>query len=279
MDMADEVYYITPYLWNGRVKKFIRKNDTKIRKIDLTATNGFSIGSTICYWNNHKSDKVTIYSKNKQVVVDKLSDIEYLPYDLENTLSIHQKGWMKKDRLLRINGRLHTNTNKHKILESDDEHKYKVYHQHINKIYYAKNSDIEKYGLDDFQSPKIIIGMSSDNRPFFDRVGEYATTQCSYFVTDTIENLEMRYEQMNSNFAKFWFTTGRQDLGDDKMNGLFYHAAFRLYPNIPLSIMSDDAIYRYFDLTDKEIEIIEKYAKIVDNENEKRVLRYAKKAR
>ena len=48
------------------------------------------------YWNTHKQDKAIIYSNGENIELDKLSDIKYLSFDINNTLSIHKKGWDQK---------------------------------------------------------------------------------------------------------------------------------------------------------------------------------------
>ena len=92
---AEEVYYITPFIWNGRAKKIIADNG--ISKVDLTAAKHFDVFSSICYWNNHPTDKKKIITTSKgDIEIDNLSDIEYLPFDIDNTLIYsHRKCWAK----------------------------------------------------------------------------------------------------------------------------------------------------------------------------------------
>ena len=76
---------------------------------------------------------------------------------------------------------------------------------------------------------------------------------------------------MLTNFTKFWFATGRQDLGDTELIGLLYHTTFRLFPDIPLHITEDADIYEWLGLTDDDIAIVEKYADIIKVRNERRL--------
>ena len=269
--MAEEVYYITPYIWNGRVKKFIRDHNTRIRKIDLTAVNSFTIGGSICYWNTHGADRTTIHTENSTVEIDRLSDLYYIPFDIENTLTIHKKGWAK-NRIMgfKHNGRIDAHYHIELLRdEQDDEFKYPVYSTSIYNMKYTNEKGIRLYGLDLFHRPKIIIGRTRDNNPFIDRNGEYANTNFPYYLTDTIDNLEIRYKQLQSKFTKCWLTTGTQDVNGNR-NAFIYHATLRLFPDIPLSITEDQEIYEYFGLNDDEVRIVEYYAEIVDGVTKRR---------
>ena len=286
IDMAEEVYYITPIIWNGRTKKFIAKHKNRIKMVDLTTTDEFNVGSSICYWNTAKRKGVVIKTRGDDINIGELTDLEYLPMDTPNTLSIHRKAWTKNrtllcnitnlhshydKRLLRRICELDSHNNKESLsLQQDDEFKYKVYHQHSGKIYYTNAEGIRKYGVSQYRTPKVIIGTSSDNTPFMDRHGEYATTQCSYFVEGSDDELDARYKQLSSKFTKFWMITGRQDSGEDDYAGLIYHTIFRLFPRIPLDITSDDDIYKWLELTPNEIAIVEKYSAIAEEKNNKR---------
>ena len=273
MKMAEEVYYVTPYIWHTAAKKMIAED--KITKIDLTAGHAFVVGSSICYWNNHKRDKKEIHTKNKVIEIDTLSEILYLPCDLENTLSIHKKMWNKKYRMgFKHNpiidyGDLHD--------KKDEVNCYPLYSTSEYSIKYVDERNIRKYGLELFHSPKVIIGFTRDNNPFIDRYGEYATEAHSYYITDTLENLEVRMIQLSSNLAKFYFSTARQESSKELSAIALYRRAFRLFPDIPLSITDDKAIYEWLELTAEEIDIVERHAGYVDGMNFRRQERNEKK--
>ena len=288
MASAEEVYYVTPFIWNGRARKFVEKNNDAIRHIDFDITDDFEAGTSICYWNTHPSkDKIKLYRKGVKIEIDRLTDIEYLPYDMNNTLHIHMKGWQKNrigwkantnihthynKRLLQRNSKLDTFHNKDKLKnETSDEFRHKVFVHSMHRFFYTNDKGVKLYGQDLFNTPKIIIGASKDNTPYFDRKGEVATTQCAYYLIDTIPNLEIRFKQLQTNFTKFWFATGRQDLGDSELIGLLYHTTFRLFPDIPLHITEDKDIYEWLDLTADDIAIVEKYADIIKERNERRL--------
>ena len=266
MAMAEEVYYITPYIWNQVAKKMIAED--KITKIDLTAGYAFNVGSSICYWNNHKQDKKEIYTKNKVIEIDRLSDIEYLPCDLENTLSIHKKMWNKKYRIgFKINPsidyeELHN--------ERDEVNCYPIYSTSKFNMKYTDERSIRKYGLDLYHSPKIMVGFTRDNNPFMDRYGEYGSEAHAYYLIDAIENLDIRMVQLKSKLAKFYFSTARQENSKELSAIALYRRAFRLFPDIPLSITTDQAIYEWLELTAEEIDIVERHAGYVDGMNERR---------
>ena len=271
--MADEVYYVTPHLWNGNVKQFFLYGDKKIRNVDLNASDAFNIGITICYWNTHKQDKAIIYSNDEKIELDKLSDIEYLSFDLNNTLSIHKKGWGKTAiKMERVFLLLASKTNPILRRVRDDEFKYPVFSTSVHNFYYTNEVGMDKYGRDLFNTPKIMISRNRDIVPLFDRVGEYANTDMTNLIIDTIENLEIRHNQLQSNFAKFWFTTGCNTINNQRC-GFSHLRAIQRFPDIPLSITTDDEIYKWLDLTENEIKVVEKYADL----SRKKKFRHEKK--
>ena len=98
LEVADEVYYITPYLWNGKAKQLFLFVDDKIKSVDFNISEHFDIFESICYWQGSKTSrdiKVKITAKDKCFHINKLSDIKYIPYNMHDTLSIHQKAWAK----------------------------------------------------------------------------------------------------------------------------------------------------------------------------------------
>ena len=273
IEMADEVYYVTPYIWNGNARGVVEKNDTKIRKVDFTAGEMFDVGSSICYWNNAKADEGVIETKNKKIKFDRLSEIIYVPFDLENTLSIHRKGWAKKPigfkaglsniMMLKYEGKLKP--------VKDDEFKHPVYSTSIHRLYYTNEVGYEMYE-NLYGKPKIMVGRSSDNAAFFDRDGELAATHMASCLFDTAENLEIRFKQLTSKFTKFWFQTSSQEM-NGKTSAFVYHAAYHHFPDIPLSITTDDEIHDYFELSDDEVKVVEKYAHIATESEKRRVKR------
>ena len=263
---AEEVYYITPYIWNGRAKRIIRENS--ISKIDLTASDHFSVGSSICYWNNHQSGKKEIHTGNKVFEINNLSDVEYLPLDIDNTFSIHKKLWDKGGIMgFRVNIKIlydEIRTTK------SEEYRYAVYSTNRYKIKYTNEESIKKYGEDLFHTPKIMVGFTRDNSPFYDREGEYATEAMAYYLLDSVENLDIRYKQLGSKLAKFYAYTARQEKCGGRTGMAMYRKAMRKYPDIPLNITTDEGIYKWLGLTDTEIGVVEMYAAKTDQQAKKR---------
>ena len=260
LEVADEVYYITPYLWNGNVRKFLLYADEKIKSVDFNISEHFDIFESICYWQGSKINrdfKVEITAKNQCYIISKLSDIKYIPYNMHDTLSIHQKAWAKNPIGIQRCDFLDSHDNLAILKkEQDDEYKYPVIGTNIKKPYYTNKGGIERFGIDLYQTPKVIISNVS-GEILFDRVGEYATTHSPKFLTDTLPNLEIRYKQLHSSFAKFWFATSRQSKGN-KPDILLYMPAMSLFPDIPLHITEDQDIYEWLGLTDNEIEVVKR---------------------
>ena len=275
IDNADEVYYVTPYIWNGKSKKMI--DDNAVYKVDLDADKEFGVNSSICYWNTHKKDKRTIHTNGKVIEFDDLSDIEYLPYDVENTLSIHKKMWDKERMGIYARNVVCTFQKKEMISkEKSEEFPYKFFYSTRNTFFYVNEEGINLYGKELYETPKLIIGAFTDNIPFFDREGKCGSLLGAYLLVDSVENLDVRYRQLQSKLAKFYMMTARQTK-NNKPTIYMYFKGIRLFPNIPLHITTDADIYSYFDLSDEEISVVEKYAQIATESENKRRMRDEKK--
>ena len=270
MEMADEVYYLTPLIWNGRHKDFMRQLSHKCGKVEIDTGKHFSVAMAICYWHTHKKDKMNISYGDYKIEVDKMTDIKYIPYNIYETLSIHQKGWSKAPVKVNRFGydMLFAKYDGNMKKQKDDEFKHPVFSTNAHNLYWANDKGREKY-KEYYGIPKIIIGRSRDNTPLFDRQGEYATTHMTYSITGQYDELVIRHKQLQSKFAKFWYETARQEMGKS-VAGLIYHGGIKCFPDIPLSITDDDAIYEWLGLTDDEIKVVEKYATKVDEINIRR---------
>ena len=282
---SENIYFITPYIWNGHARRLQAKMNKMVGYVDLTAGKHFDVAMSVSYWNTAKRKGCTVKTEKEEIEIEQLDEIQFIPYKIDETLSIHRKVWTKNKMKVKVLSRIHSHANKrlmkrkdaldtfhHSELTNeneDDEFKYKVFHLNPSKFYYTTKEGIEKYGIDEFESPKIVIGVSSDNTPFFDRKGEYATTHNGYVIFDTLENLENRFKQLNTNFTKFLLETARQDMGGSSA-GLLYHSVLRLFPDIPLSITTDEGIFEWLGLTDEEIAVVNKFAVKVDKRDERR---------
>ena len=272
MEVADEVYYITPYLWNKRMMKWMEYADEKIGKVDLNISDHFDIRSSICYWHTHKKDKLTIYSKDgNQIEIDNMRDIKYIPFDIDNTLSIHRKGWAKKPiKMLRIGSLVADKESAKLQREKTEEFKYPVFSTSVGNLYYTNEVGKNIYGDELLKTPKIMLGRTRDNTPLYDRDGEYASTAMAFVIFDTLDNLDIRYRQLHSKFYRFWFATGRSERGGF-YDSFLYNDAFNLFPDIPLTMTEDDEIYKWLGLNDDEIKVVEKYARLKVNGNDRKM--------
>ena len=276
IEMADEVYYITPFIWNGSAKKCFDRLNGHVDKVDLGAGNSFDgVYSPICYWSykKRKVDGCNLYLKEGvKVELGDLNDIRYIPLDANNTLSIHRRVWDSTKSLgLWIRCAIDWESTH---IESSEEQCYKVFSTGRYKLRYTNERVIERYSFDLYSEPKILIGFMRDNDAFYDRVGEYATIAQVFILTG--DNLDIRYKQLTSSFARFWFATSRQDMGDSSMVGI-YRAAARAFPDIPLHITDDHDIYEWLGVSSKEIEVIERYAAEAREQSERRNAKYCKK--
>ena len=154
----------------------------------------------------------------------------------------------------------------------DDEFKYPVFSTSVHNFYYTNEVGMDKYGRDLFKTPKIMIPRNSDIMPLFDKNGCYANTDMVNLIIDDVGNLEIRIKQLHSNFARFWFSTGCNTINNQRC-GFSHLRAIHSFPDIPLSITTDDEIYKWMDLSDNEIKVVEKYADL----SRKKKFRHEKK--
>ena len=279
LDVAEEVYYVTPFIWNPNYPHLTKKLSDRVTDVDIALVKkNFNIGTAVCYWHTNTKDgdiKVKL-SDDKIITITKLNDIKYIPFDSINTFSIHKKGWDKQRYIpSKCKRGLDLYYQKDCIMKRrDDEYRYPIFSTNINKLYYTNGEGLRRYGDDLRRTPKIIISTTRNNVPFLDKYGEYMTTNMSYIMVDDIDILEVRMEQLQSNFAKFWFFTGRvENANYDKMvsGGFIYANALKFFPDIPLNLVKNGDINDWIGLDDKEVAIVNKYAKIATEQNERRV--------
>ena len=273
MDMAEEVYYLTPLIWNGKHRDFMRDISKKCGKVELDAGKQFNVGIGICYWNTHKRGMVPVTYGDYKIEVNNISEIKYIPYKASETLSIHMKGWNKESMPIKRFGYDMLNLKYEGKLKRkmDAEYHHPVFSTNIDNLYWTNDEGRVKY-KDCYGIPKVIIGRCRDNNPYYDRHGEYATTCMALVVRDNDDNLEIRYKQFNTKFYKFWMETGRQEMGKSAA-GIVYLGTIHNFPDIPLTISEDQAIYEWLGLTDDEVKVVEKYADIVEGNNQRREVR------
>ena len=259
-----KAHFITPVPWNGLAKNFIAEADDIISEIDLSAGDEFNVGSNICSWVMDKANNngTTILTRNGNIhSVDKLSDIPYLPFDLDNTLSIHRKAWVLAEMGMKRSVALDTHFSKSLVsINRFEGFQHPLYATGVT-FYYTNEEGLKKYG-DLFYRPKLFVSQQGVTIPYFDRDGSMGSTHHAYYLADdddSVERLEIREKQLNSKFAKFWFYCGRQDINGRA--GLLYHATLRLFPKLPESVVEDQDIYNYLKLTADEVKVVEMYAK------------------
>ena len=274
--MADEVYYVTPLLWNRRADWLNRKLRGKLYYVDLSTGEEFKVYSPICSWlfkhkRNEGDIKITL-RHGKEINIKQFTDLLYIPYDSDNTLTIHHKGWNKKPMGFRANNTIPYDYIKR---EKTAEYNQPVYYSSRHNLYWTTPELKAKYP--GTLIPKIIVGFITDNSPYFDREGELLTSaNHAYYISDSIENMEIRMEQLTSNFAKTWWRTGRQGFGGGKTSIHCYHKAMRAFPDIPLNCRTDGEIYDYMGLDSDEIDTCERHAAVVTKSESDRNAKYSK---
>ena len=278
LSATGSAHFITLHIWNGSSKDFLDFANDKIIKVNLSVVKKFKVSAPICSWMAQRKNtgSVNIIARNSDIItIPELTDINYLTCGLHETLDIVRKGWAVKEtmKLNRIT-KIHTRVTKE---VADSEYHYPVYTTSFYKIRYANYESAVAYGLETIKSPKIMIGITTDNNPFFDKNGEYATNTNAYILIDTMDNLEIRMKQLQSNFAKFWFWVGRNEKAKSH-HGSVHLATMNTFPNIPLTISDDQEIYQWLNLTTEQIAVVEKYAKLADKQTANRDKRNGKES-
>jgi site-specific DNA-methyltransferase (adenine-specific) len=248
--------FITPSSWMSPGANTSKNVDTKINNYDLlhleieTAKKYFDVGSNFTWYLLRKSVtkdlKTIIKTLNKNILFESEIDLKcytYLPLFLcDKVLSIKDKFVSKTYFNFIID--FSFDHRKDFINEIEDEnHKFPLIHTSKQKRYSKKPHPVQ---FDD----KIIITRSGNISPFFDN-GVFGTTDVSlYFLTKNEKYVDL----LNSKLYKFYLNTF-------KWSGFHNPDILNTLPIIDIDDATDENIYKHFNLTQEEIDLIEETIK------------------
>jgi hypothetical protein len=246
--VKDEGYvsFVTPDSWmspSNDVFKLFKEN--QVHYVDLDCGQYFNVGSSFTAWTAQKIP-VTKETSFGKVSVN-LKEFPYLPRDLERTLSIHKKVINYTDTKIPVLGDITCHSSKDVVSKKkSDEFSYPMLHTNAqtrwSKIKSKYYNDIKvMWTLSGYYKPQINLGDKG-----FTEVNQA-------IIVNTKEEADAVFSYMNSKLYHFIVTTA-------KWSGFLNGKVFSMLPDLGKNkVYTDKEIYQIFDLTDKEIEIVESY--------------------
>jgi hypothetical protein len=237
--------FVTPDSWMSANSQILTKfKEHSLIWCNTDVSKHFSVGSSFTAW---------VLEKNKntnQCVIDGIpvnfSKLNYLPRDFHNTYTIHDK--VINSAFPKIGAQCDTtchSDHKHKKLSDtkDSVYKYKTFHTNAQTRF-------SKLKSKDFDKNKIVWSLSGYFKPFYDN-GNIGTTEvCQYLlVADQAEgNNILTY--LDSKLYQFIVTTG-------KWSGFLNGKVIESLPKLPNKKWTNATLYKQFNLTQDEINVIE----------------------
>ena len=244
--------YITPTSWmspTSKNKDLFYKNHILYLNVN-ECKKYFNVGSTFSFYIIKKTNIIgeteveCEYKKNVYNSVCNLNGMEYLPnYVTNETINIIKK--FTNNDLEKVSFstscELHNTTHASKLNDNQiGDYIYPVRHTTKRNIRYSTVAHSKQ------NDKKILMNLSGELKPIYDD-GELGFTQAQlYLLTDKKEYLDI----LNSKLYKFVFSIC-------KWSGFNIEKIYHNIPFIPTT-KTDDELYKIFNVTPEEIEIIEK---------------------
>lgn len=243
--------YITPTSWmspTSKNKDIFYKNHILYLNVN-ECKKYFNVGSTFSYYVIRKTniigntEVVCKYNKKTYKSVCNLNGMEYLPnFTTNETINIIKK--FMNNELPKVSFHtsceLHNTTHKDKLNDNKkDDYIYPVRHTARRNIRYSKVKHTKQ------DEKKILLNLCGNLKPIYDD-GNMGFTQAQlYLLTDKKEYINI----LNSKIYRFVFAIC-------KWSGFNIEKIYNDIPFISENI-SDNEIYKIFNLTKEEIKIIE----------------------
>lgn len=251
---------ITPLNWlspNGNLESEFTKFNLMFININECAKHFTGVGSEFSYYLIKKCDH---YTSTEIITIDSkfsfsLRYFSFLPkYISIESLSIHEKFFNNSLECLNVErDQSHTQYSKKMIGNISSEMSDKFCH----KMYNTSSKNGIKYSTIKHpltNTTKILMSRSGYLNPFLDN-GDYGVLELAYFIK-VYSNVEGEYilKLLQSKLYKYITTTY-------KYSGFNSHIVLKRLKYPKLEVLTDQNIYRYFDLTQEEIDLIEKTIK------------------
>jgi len=241
------VCFITPDSWmspsNAVFKLFKEK---QLHYVDLNCGSYFDVGSSFTAWiaQNTNVTKETSFGS----VSVSLKDFPYLPRDLEKTLSIHKKVINYSENKINVKGDITCHSSKD-IVSKDYSNDFCYPMLHTNAQ--TRWSKIKSKFYDDI---KVMWTLSGYYKPQINLGNKGFTEVNQAIIIESEEEATAVYSYMNSKLYHFIVNTA-------KWSGFLNGKVFGMLPDLGKDkIYNDTDIYKIFNLTDAEIEIVESYS-------------------
>lgn len=240
------VSFVTPDSWmspSNDVFKLFKEN--QVHYVDLDCGQYFNVGSSFTAWTAQKIP-VTKETSFGKVSVN-LKEFPYLPRDLERTLSIHKKVINYAGTKIPVVGDITCHSSKDVVSKKNSkEFCYPMLHTNAQ----TRWSKIKSKYYDDI---KVMWTLSGYYKPQVN-LGDKGFTEVNQaIIVNKPEEADAVFSYMNSKLYHFIVTTA-------KWSGFLNGKVFGMLPDLGKNkIYTDKEIYQIFDLTDKEIEIVESY--------------------
>jgi hypothetical protein len=249
------VSYITPTSWKSPasrvniVRSLFEENDLQWVTFDVSKYFG-GVGSQFSAWMYQKR-KNTGKTRIGNNIID-FSKSPYLPEGNNDIVGIHKKvifDW-EGDRLhISRHGLICSSKLKNQPdLVSEEKtniHQYEYHHTNTKNLWGSKKGN-------DFDNPKVIFTMSGNAIPVIDYGYKGSSATSRYILAESIEDAKSYHSMMNSKLYQWILSTG-------KWGGFVNDGVLRMLPKLDTSkIWTNEEIYKHFNLTDEEIQLIEK---------------------
>jgi hypothetical protein len=241
--------FVTPDSWmspNSQVLKSFKENS--LIWVNTDVSNYFTVNSSFTAWILQKNKNTKTVSIDGLVV--ELSNLKYLPRDFYNTYPIHNKVINSNYTKLQVicDTTCHSDHKHGKLSATEDNtFKYKTWHTNAQ----IKFSKIKSK---DFAKNKIIWTLSGYFKPFYDN-GNFGTSEvCQYVIVADQNEAEKILSYLNSKLYNFLISTG-------KWSGFLNGKLLCSLPKLADKIWTDAELYQHFNLTQEEIDYIEKTVK------------------
>jgi len=241
--------FVTPDSWMSANSQILTKfKEHSLIWCNTDVSKHFSVGSSFTAWMLEKN------KNTNQCYIDGIpvnfSKLNYLPRDFHNTYTIHDK--VINSAFPKIGALCDTtchSDHKHKKLSDtkDSVYKYKTFHTNAQTRF-------SKLKSKDFDKNKIVWSLSGYFKPFYDN-GNIGTTEvCQYLLVDDQTEGDNILTYLNSKLYQFIVTTG-------KWSGFLNGKVIESLPKLPNKKWTDATLYKQFNLTQDEINVIESTVK------------------
>lgn len=241
--------FVTPDSWMSANSQLLTKfKQYSLKWVNTNVGKYFNVGSSFTAWALQKNDKGTICEIDNIPV--SINTLNYLPRDFHNSYPIHNKVINSKFDKLKVQGdtTCHSDHKHKKLSDSQDSvYKYKTHHTNAQ-------TKFSKLKSKDFDKKKVLWSLSGYFKPFYDPGTIGSTEVCQYIVVNSDTEAENLLSYLNSKLYQYIVITG-------KWSGFLNGRVIEGLPELPNKPYTDQELYKLFNLSQDEINIVENAVK------------------